>query len=173
MIYAIPILNLPAAVAIARVTEANKKMNAPGMWAKLAKRGVSGLLLATVMACGLFLYVSSRNYPGGTAMSVLHTVIKPENVQLVHIGNLAAQSGVSRFTEAGPPWKYSKKEKLELGDMTNHGFSHLISEYKDVPGFRLLQAVQGFDRIKKAHPRTWLKNALYIHEREGLAPSGK
>lgn len=58
---------------------------------------------------GLTILLSSaaiKNYPGGQAMTILHKV---ENAFLhanysIHIDNLSAQTGVTRFTQLSDQW---------------------------------------------------------------------
>ncbi len=60
------------------------------------------------------LVASHHNYPGGHALHQLHSLgQQPGDAQLhqnvsVHIGALAAMTGVSRFGELRQDWTYSK-----------------------------------------------------------------
>ena len=66
----------------------------------------------------------------------------------VHIGNLAAISGVSRFLEDRQDWKYSKEENLEAKALSAKGFDRLLSEFPVVPGYHCTATVEGFQRLK-------------------------
>lgn len=47
-----------------------------------------------------------KNYPGGHAMTLLHT-FESNNMNAnysIHIGNLPAQTGVTRFTQLSDSW---------------------------------------------------------------------
>lgn len=88
------------------------KNNACFSWENREKSPIQNLMSMAV--CGhlalntiftLFLLtISSTNYPGGAAMSHLHRLVKSESHIYLHIDNLAAQTGVSRFTEINANW---------------------------------------------------------------------
>eukprot|EP00854_Cymbomonas_tetramitiformis_P006247 gene6247-7490_t len=83
----------------------------------------------------------SANYPGGHALGRLHSLhlqgaaaaaaghlpreAIPEVLE-VHIDNLPAMTGVSRFGELPFPWKYSKQEGLAQEDLQLHNFTYLL-----------------------------------------------
>jgi alpha-1,6-mannosyltransferase len=52
------------------------------------------------------LCIAGANYPGGVAISRLHSLEKDEKFAFVHIDVLTAQTGVSRFTQGNPNWRY-------------------------------------------------------------------
>ena len=81
-----------------------------------------GVGLGFVVSLGVtltMLWASIWNYPGGHALSALHTHKNYSNYFqsphchnithiTVHIGTLPAMTGISRFAELSPCWTYSK-----------------------------------------------------------------
>eukprot|EP01132_Coremiostelium_polycephalum_P006614 gene6614-8185_t len=110
--YSIPIYNFIASVGIARVFRNLNK----SMFHKLSILAISGMIILSFFASFGYLNVSSKNYPGGYSMIKLHhsenittengLFYKQQQQQQisdpkysVHIDNLAAITGVSRFNE--------------------------------------------------------------------------
>uniref|UniRef100_T1GKD7 Mannosyltransferase n=1 Tax=Megaselia scalaris TaxID=36166 RepID=T1GKD7_MEGSC len=71
----------------------------------------AGHLFINILLTIFLLVVSSKNYPGGYAISRLHSA---ENASLksVHISNLVAQTGFTRFFQH-KDWTYNKTENLK------------------------------------------------------------
>lgn len=115
-------------------------------------------LAATAATTGLSLAAASKNYPGGVALERLHAIEEGNSdfaEKLVHIDAAAAQQGVTRFGERGgssssssPSWSYSKDEKVQTSELFETGFTHLVSERGSVPGFDLIEAVEGFSGVR-------------------------
>lgn len=147
---ALPLFNAAAAAGAARFLRMQAKGALRGSLALLA---LLGLAVATLAATGVMAAASAANYPGGLAMAVLQASEPPQPALSVHIGNLAATTGVSRFLEEHPDWTYSKEEGLEPGDLRAKGFDRLLSEWPEVPGFACRAVVLGFERIAFS-PRT-------------------
>jgi len=82
----------------------------PLQW--LLGMGVWAHLVVNVFLSVFLLMVARVNYPGGEAIIKLHQVLPAGSPVHVHIGNLAAQTGVSRFTEFNPNWRYFFKKTL-------------------------------------------------------------
>ncbi|XP_045465263.1 probable Dol-P-Man:Man(7)GlcNAc(2)-PP-Dol alpha-1,6-mannosyltransferase isoform X2 [Harmonia axyridis] len=126
IIYVFPVLNIAVATACFRLWENRNK----SFFQYLLSLGVAGHLCINVLFTLFLLCVSGTNYPGGTAISHLHRSARDELNVSVHISNLAAQTGVSRFTQINDNWIYSKKENLLPGCQDMYEFTHIIAEAK-------------------------------------------
>lgn len=72
------------------------------------------------------LLVSSTNYPGGEAIQKLHSLDNFSS-QSVHISNLVAQTGFTRFYQKNN-WNYNKTEHLIYNKDTILSFDYLLVE---------------------------------------------
>eukprot|EP00038_Savillea_parva_P012988 m.208217 g.208217 ORF g.208217 m.208217 type:complete len:507 (-) comp24064_c0_seq1:219-1739(-) len=110
IIYVFPVLNLAAAVGLARLWRLQWRV-APLL--RLAAMGALGVTLATTI---MFSTASSLNYPGGVALQRVHNLdMAAHGLQppvAVHIAVPPAQTGISRFGESTSGlYVYSKVEQ--------------------------------------------------------------
>lgn len=96
----------------------------------------------------------------------------------VHIDNLAAQTGVTRFTQLNHNWVYNKSEFLQPEDL--HVFTHLIIEGKSkyssnlkpfIQTHAVLDSIEGFSHINFNYQsllpfKVRTKPYLYLLERK-------
>lgn len=75
------------------------------LWHQILAFGAGAHLLINIFITVFLLVVSSTNYPGGVALTRLHRVEAQTPNVSVHIANLAAQSGVSRFLQIRDDWQ--------------------------------------------------------------------
>ena len=137
---ALPLLNAAAASSAARVLRWKQLRG-------LQMLALAGLCIASFLATLVMSWASFLNYPGGVAMAGLHSMERNTESLSVHIGNLAAISGVSRFLEDGKNWSYSKEEGLLPQELALRGHDRLISEYAEVSGYLCVAQVEGFQRL--------------------------
>ncbi|KAH9630810.1 hypothetical protein HF086_001038 [Spodoptera exigua] len=109
---------------------------------------------------------------------VFHKIMKDEPFVHVHICNLAAQTGVTRFTQINDSWRYSKNESLALEQLQD--YTHLLVEAKSKysPNLKyfaqthvILDSVESFSQVAmnyKLMPpvRIKTKPAIFILERK-------
>ncbi|KAL1501070.1 hypothetical protein ABEB36_006468 [Hypothenemus hampei] len=126
IIYVFPFLNVSAATACHRIWE--NRLKSPLY--HFLSLGVAGHLAVNLLFTIFLLSISGTNYPGGVAVSHLHKLARGEPYVRIHICNLAAQTGVSRFTQLNSSWIYDKNEHLKTTDKDIFKFTHLIEEGK-------------------------------------------
>eukprot|EP01083_Nonionella_stella_P291236 991087_1 len=153
--YAFPLFNAIAAIGVAKLLDSfpypalrkgKKKMSK--IFYYISRTALIGVAVCSGLASLVFLRASSLNYPGGKALMKLHKVVlergdpSQTSPPIIHIGNVAAISGVSRFLER-PEFRYSKLENVKLSEYESHGFAYLLSEKESIPGFAPLRTSTG------------------------------
>jgi len=192
VLYALPPLNVAAAVAAARLyrklpEDDEKATKETRMLAIFGRLGTVLMLVASFGASCLFLMAAAQNYPGALALHQLHALgaaaASRGNPVHVHIGVDAAVSGVSRFLELGGAWRYSKAEDLEpstglppLIDPATGGrrqFAYaLANPSAKLPGFTPVHVQTGFDRISTRPPFFHYAPKVVVLKRQS-EPAGK
>ncbi|KAF7290124.1 Mannosyltransferase [Mycena chlorophos] len=130
IVYVVPTWNVVAARGLSVMFSRRKS----SLFGRLLFLGGSGAIAANLAATVLLTVASSRNYPGGSAMSVLNSLPSEPPVR-AHVCNLALQSGASLFTHIHAPpypqylpsagdWVYDKTD----APASFANFTHLISE---------------------------------------------
>ncbi len=158
--YAVPPLNVAAAAALAKIYRAiaPARGGGPARAAIAAAIGL-GALCAQLAACFVFVAASRLNYPGAAALHVAHRLgdlaSRPgasARPAYVHIGVDAAMSGVSRFLERPPPWRYSKREGLDPATGYRPFNFALTAADVELPGFAVAHVEEGFAGISLRPP---------------------
>ncbi|XP_046401433.1 dol-P-Man:Man(7)GlcNAc(2)-PP-Dol alpha-1,6-mannosyltransferase [Ischnura elegans] len=187
IIYVFPLLNIAAACACNRLWENREKSG----WHSLLAMGASCHLLANVAFSTMLLGMAGCNYPGGTALAHLHRIesdIPPGSpMPYVHVDVYSAQTGVSRFLEWKPGWRYNKTENLMPGGPEMMSFTHLLIEAKSKYSLKLkpyskthtiLDSVDGFSQVSfnynsfppikiRTRPQIFILKRKYISFEEG------
>jgi alpha-1,6-mannosyltransferase len=129
-------------------------------------------LLLTSLGSAFALYISSYNYPGGVAITEFSTHYAELRRQdpamplpYLHIDVMPAMTGVCRFLEYMPDWRYSKTENLT--DFSE--FTHLLSPHRDIPGFTpIFFPIKGYETFLIRKRRLILRDKIFIHQRDDI-----
>ena len=171
IIYSVPVLTAVAAAGASHIWIRRYRSRLCGI-------GAIVLVASTVAAFAAstaLLALSSQNYPGAVALQRLHGLADGERPMVrVHIGNLAAQTGVTRFLQKPTPvgagegtvWYYDKTELGKDGEMdvvanVNRAFWERfdyvlveVEEEKKVEGkWEVLDVVEGYAGIGLARDK--------------------
>lgn len=136
-------------------------------------------IFGNITCTTVFLFVSHQNYPGGQAMQKLHQLEKPYIAVNLHIDVPAAQTGVTRFTEINPKWRYNKTENILPGSRAILDFSHIFVGDDDILQFyqnthSVIAKIDSYDTLRvdlrsfppirvTTKPKIWiLKRNLYV-----------
>ena len=136
---------------------------------------VLGLLALQAAFFGVHLTASRHNYPGATAIAALHARLDDARsddcgAARVHVGNLAAMTGVTRYSFRGDV-EYSKEEGLAVGQLAGMGFTHALAEVPSVPGFHVVHTARAYAGLDLRALRLRLRDAVFVVERDGWSPS--
>ncbi|XP_023935933.1 dol-P-Man:Man(7)GlcNAc(2)-PP-Dol alpha-1,6-mannosyltransferase [Bicyclus anynana] len=179
IIYVFPLLNVSSAVTCSYVYI--RRTKAPIY--ELLFWGIVMIMICNIAFCVALTLVAMTNYPGGVAMIRFHKVLKNEPYVHLHISNLAAQTGVTRFTQINDHWTYSKNESLSVDQLQS--FTHLLVEAKSKysPNLKafmqthiILDSIESFSQITmnyKLIPPVKIKTkpAIFILERKNFRDS--
>eukprot|EP00455_Lapot_gusevi_P054245 TRINITY_DN8650_c0_g3_i1.p1 TRINITY_DN8650_c0_g3~~TRINITY_DN8650_c0_g3_i1.p1 ORF type:complete len:509 (-),score=71.88 TRINITY_DN8650_c0_g3_i1:171-1697(-) len=172
---ALPLFTAISALGLTRISHLNlpQKLEIWRGW-RVARLGVTTLSVVNLCLVGVFVYVAAWNYPGGHALRAFHAhyrdvpLDRTRGLPIVHIDNLAATTGVSRFLEENERFRYSKVEHLEEVDYLKpeFNFDFLINEKCNVSGFSAVSSVRSFHSISIGEKRIRLEPALCILQRD-------
>ncbi|KAL1110299.1 hypothetical protein AAG570_008376 [Ranatra chinensis] len=126
IIYTFPVFNVAAATACNNIWMGRHKSLMRWLFSIYAGGHIAGNAVLTLV----LLAVAHYNYPGGHALASLHKIESQQSAVHVHIDNLSAQTGVSRFTQLYDNWIYNKTEHLIPGSEDMFLFTHLLVEAK-------------------------------------------
>uniref|UniRef100_A0A146LXU7 Mannosyltransferase n=1 Tax=Lygus hesperus TaxID=30085 RepID=A0A146LXU7_LYGHE len=150
IMYTFPLFNTAVACACSRLwTGKNKSFLRLGLSVVAALHIVGNFIITAIL-----LTVAYKNYPGGVAIQNLTSIIPQDTPAHIYIDNLAAQTGVTRFTQTNDLWIYDKTENIDVLD-ENHDFTHLILEAKAayetdsrlIKYFTVLGTIEGFSHL--------------------------
>ncbi|KAL6547318.1 dolichyl-P-Man:Man(7)GlcNAc(2)-PP-dolichol alpha-1,6-mannosyltransferase [Orobanche minor] len=165
IISSLPIFNLSAAIAAARIYNNRKK----SLWKYLNIVMMGSFLIS--LGCTLLTFMASyENYPSGYALKTLHKMGHSGNNTneiWVHIDTFSAMNGISRFCEHYSHGVYSKEEGISLQEFLRRNFTYLLSEHAQINGYMCLLSMKGFSgaRLHAGFPPISLvkKRMVYVH----------
>jgi alpha-1,6-mannosyltransferase len=137
-------LNALAALTIRRIQRRAERADGRRRRDLLAVWAVRASLVSSFAVSVLLLYVSSLNYPGGVALARLNGIVA-QHGERVHIDNLAATTGVTRFADDGR-LQIDKTEGVADADLDH---DYLIHPHAHVAGYTLVDTVRAFTRLER------------------------
>ncbi|XP_038206553.1 dol-P-Man:Man(7)GlcNAc(2)-PP-Dol alpha-1,6-mannosyltransferase-like [Zerene cesonia] len=176
IIYVFPLLNVSSAITCSYVYI--RRTKSPIY--ELLFWGLMIIIICNIVFTATLVLVAMTNYPGGVGITRFHKLLKNEPYVHVHVSNLAAQTGVTRFTQIHDHWTYSKNESLTPEEL--QGYTHLLVEAKSkyspsVKAFAhshtVLDSIDSFSQIAMNYRlippiKIKTKPALFILERNNF-----
>jgi alpha-1,6-mannosyltransferase len=161
--YIVPLWNILAALTMSQVYRNRHKSFLKHIPLKFF---ISVMFMFSFAFVICWTHISSMNYPGGSAITRFHEIVKDQNVH-VHIDTYSAMTGVTRFTENRKDrlfyvteksiWNYSKNETLvKAEDFTT--FTHLITSTPSLHSrnFEIIDKIQTFSGVEvEKSPLKW------------------
>lgn len=121
-------------------------------------------------------WISSLNYPGGTALARFNQLVDSQPTTL-HIDSFNAQNGVNLFGHVHSHVVYSKDESHKTSaDYVDAGYAWLIEEYSQEwtrdPNWKVVDVVEGYAGRRVKGLREWIMDlgALGNGSLVGLLP---
>ncbi|PVU93679.1 hypothetical protein BB561_003105 [Smittium simulii] len=155
----IPIFNLFSAISLNTISFS--KSETRFFSNRLLCKSIVYLTLFSQLFVSVFMVlVSFYNYPGGYALTYLHSLECSEKNVLVHIDTYSAISGVTRFGQHRRDWNYSKSENLSLNEYQS--FTHLLTNQPKVHNndFKTIAIVYGYSGLNLKHAYAEIKKAI-------------
>jgi alpha-1,6-mannosyltransferase len=156
ILYSVPPLTGVAAAGAAYIWVRRSRS---WLFSLLALALVASTFVSFIASTGL-LAISSMNYPGAAALGRLHDLAHGERPMIrVHLGNLACQTGVTRFLQKPAPvevgmngtvWHYDKSEIVGTPDDEARAFwerfDYVLVEREDevVGRWEIVEVVSGY-----------------------------
>ncbi|KAK9474507.1 Alg9-like mannosyltransferase family-domain-containing protein [Dipodascopsis tothii] len=147
VVYSVPVFTLAAARG---ATAISLRKGAIARVAGLVVLASAAATLALSLLMGL---VSAENYPGGTALAVLHQAA-PEGAAIVYMDVGVCMTGVTRFQQVRDDWIYDKSEDDGVDDAVaradyavvadREAFLARVAEAPGDPQFELRTTVRGY-----------------------------
>ncbi|KAL3464679.1 Alg9-like mannosyltransferase family-domain-containing protein [Aspergillus heterothallicus] len=164
IVYAIPSLTAAAALGASYIWTHRAKSI---LYRILSLALIGSTLVSFTISSLILLPASSANYPGAHALNALHThalttTPRPGNPPLplnVHLGNLACQTGVTRFIQLPSiphndspyiTWNYDKSDtpsQKNSPDFWSH-FNYVLLEPKEADVMRAMFSVDAWEEIE-------------------------
>jgi hypothetical protein len=141
-------LNALAALTIRRIQRRAERADGRRRRDLLAVWAVRASLVASFAVSALLLYVSSLNYPGGVALARLNGIVAHHG-ERVHIDNLAATTGVTRFADDGRLQIDKTKGVADADADAVLDHDYLIHPHAHVAGYTLVDTVRAFTRLER------------------------
>lgn len=147
IVYIVPSLTAVAAGGAAWIwTRRSKTL----LYRALSMALVVSTLVSFAASIGL-LYISTLNYPGGTAITRLHHVATDSNGPgRVYMDNLACQTGITRFLEKDRKsgWSYDKTEdeQILLDPQFWQQFDYVLAEVPEriIGSWEVVDTIHGY-----------------------------
>ncbi|KAK9480083.1 Alg9-like mannosyltransferase family-domain-containing protein [Lipomyces japonicus] len=150
IIYVVPLISLYAAFGASWLSTRIHK----SFVYKITSFLILSLVGLTFLLSGVFLYVSSLNYPGGQALQFLNHQATTTNVS-VHLDVSTCMTGATLFLQTRHGWEYDKTEHKHEQEASYDRFTHVISADADFAAHGHQATMRTIPTIDEHHGSDW------------------